>query len=141
MLLETLSLRHLLVTELLFRGGNRLRPGDLDAAREQVRLAIAAKDDLGGFLRHDLEKSRIVLEKRGLIATLWLLNSVADAVVHVAQTVPARLAVPAGYVAGHMKFFDALEAGDLERAHAVIRRLFQRQDAAILAFLAGMGEP
>ena len=139
-LLETLSLRHLLVTELLFRGGQPLRPGDLDPAREQVRLAMAAQDDLAAFLRHDLEKSRIVLEKRGLTATLWLLNSVADAVVHVAQTVPARLAVPRGYVAAHMKFFEALEAGDLEQAHTVIRRLFQRQDAAILAFLARMGD-
>ena len=138
-LVEALSLRQLLVTELLCRGGDRLAPGALDGAREQLRLAWAAREDLAAFLRHDLEKSRIVLEQRGLTATLWLLNSVVDAIVHVAQSVPAKLAVPKGYLAEHLKFLDALEANDLARAHEVISRLFKRQDDAILAFLARLG--
>lgn len=137
---ELLALRGALATELLCRCADRMKPGDLDPARAELRLAWEKRNDTRVFLRHDLEKSRLVMEAAGLLATLWLLNSVTEAYLDFAAVFPPELIVPRDYLETHLLLFAALEANDSESAREISRGLLERQDREILTLLSTPGE-
>lgn len=132
---EVLHLRRMLVSNVLCKDPRPLKKGDLDGARSAVQHAWEHRSDSIGFLRYDLEKTRLLFEASGKTASLWLINSIAEAYMDFAGSLPVSLVAPDDYVAVHMRFFAALEDNDPERAVKIASGFLEKHDADILAVL------
>lgn len=133
--LELLALRRMLFVDILCAGCDSLGPGALDPARRAVETAWAARGDPPEFLKRDFEKNRLLFESAGLFASLWLLNSLAQATMDLEALAPTAAAIPADYVDAQMRFFTALEAQDRETAARTIGEFLTSQDEIVLATL------
>jgi DNA-binding FadR family transcriptional regulator len=132
---ELLALRRMLFVDILCDGCDSLAPGALDPARRAVENAWAAREDPLEFLQRDFEKNRLLFESAALFASLWLLNSLAQATIDLEALAPTAAAIPDDYVHGQMRFFAALEARDRETAARTIGEFLTSQDKIVLATL------
>lgn len=132
---DLLSLRRALVAHGAMRASGRVRPGDLDEARAAVKRANANRPHVWEFVTADIEIIRCVLSAAELWPQLWLINDLVQSYVElIADTWPAPV-VPDDYVAAHLACFEAIEAGDAERARAIISDYLERLDAGLCASL------
>lgn len=135
MIRDLLSLRRALVEHGATAACGRVRPGDLESAREAVTRADSQRPDVWEFVTADVEIMRCVLSAAGLWPQLWLINDLVQSYVElIADTWPAPI-VPDDYVAAHFACFDAIEAGDAERARAILADYLIRLDSGLCASL------
>ncbi len=132
---EILALRRFLMIDAACSTSTRSSPGDLDGARAAMALAWSARGSIGEFVRLDLEKSRRLLEARGALSSLWLLNTASEAYLDFAIALSSEVLVPADYVRFHRGFFDALEKDDTATARTRAATFLDRQDADTRRFL------
>jgi DNA-binding FadR family transcriptional regulator len=138
---EILALRRFLMIDAGCSTLHRSRPGDFDRAREVMLQAWNARHTIDVFLRLDLEKSRRLLEARGALSSLWLLNTAAEAYLDFAAALSSEVLVPADYVRFHQRLFEALEADDTASARKLSAGFLDRQDAATRRFLQAAAAP
>ena len=113
--IDALEMRHELVRGLLVRASGRVKPGDLDSARDAALRAWAARDDLLRFSQIEVEVVPRVLLAAGMSASVWLVNSLVGPYLAVIEQVAAEAPVPASYLDLMLPLLDAIEAGDGEK--------------------------
>jgi DNA-binding FadR family transcriptional regulator len=135
-LLDMLSIRRTIVGEVVRHIAPRVPKGGTASARLAMARAWSMRES-PSYAREDFEVLRTVTEVAGFTPGLWLLNRLADIYLDVASTLRFAIQAPADYVPMHSKFFDLIEAGEAEKASAVMADYLERHDAAITSLLQG----
>jgi len=135
MIRDLLSMRRSLVEHGTRRAAGRLARGDLDAARALVEGADASRSHERDFVSADLEMIRSVLVAAELWPVLWLLNDLARSYLELVSSAWPAPDVPGDYVDAHLAYFDAIEAGEADRAVAIMGDYLQRLDQSLCASL------
>jgi GntR family transcriptional regulator, transcriptional repressor for pyruvate dehydrogenase complex len=133
-LIDMLSMRRAVVLEVIRMIVDRVPKGSTQGAR----LAMARAWQLRGqpaYVREDFEVMRQMVEAAKFTPGLWLLNRIADIWVEAAASVRFVIRPPDDYVAVHTKFFDLIESGQGEEAHAHMSGYLARHDEAIVKLL------
>lgn len=132
---DALGLRRSLVLDMIGRAAGRFVPGALDAARREVRLAWAGRETIKGFMEHDIEMNRRILEAADMPASLWLFNTIADPYLELIAAIPGPVPVSADYLRIHERLFAALERGDTKRAVKICSDYMAEHEARVLGAL------
>lgn len=128
-------IRRTLVLEVVGRAATQVVPGTLAAPRAAVELAWENRREMGVFAHEDRKIIPLVLEAAGMLSSLWLLNSLADAYLGVMAIVAHGTIVPESYVPAHLSMLDALEAGDEQGARRHLAGYLDELDVAIVTSL------
>ena len=84
-LADLLDTRRALIVDLFLLVPGRLKKGGLDAARAAVARAWQQRGDSAAFVREDLQVIRAVLLAAELLPPLWILNSITDPYLRLAE--------------------------------------------------------
>jgi len=125
-------IRRVLVLEVVGRAASQVTPGTLEGPRAAVQHAWDRRHDMRAFAIEDRKIIPLALEAAGMLSSLWLLNSLADAYLNVMAILASDAVVPQSYVTAHMAMLDALEAGDERGARAYLGSYLDELDAAIV---------
>src|SRR5262245_39241299 len=98
LLLDLLTLRRVILREVVLLIASRMPPGGTAAARTQLARAWAMRDQAGAFVREDFLVMRAVVEATGVLPAVWMLNRVAGVYLEIAQVVASPSRVPDDYV-------------------------------------------
>jgi len=135
MLRDLLTIRRIVIREMVHLVAPRIPQGATGRAREQVRRAWAARDDLRSFTIEDFGVMRAVVEAGSFLPAVWLLNRLSGIYLDIAQSLTGTMAPPDSYVATHDRFLDALEDHDAQRAADTIEQYLDAHDQTILVML------
>lgn len=134
MVTDALELRRALVLDLLSRAAGRVAPGGLRSARAALEVAAAA-GDRRAFLEADRRIIPLVLEAAGMLPSLWVLNSMAAPYLATMGRFSEGASIDPRYRDAHLALFDALEAGDRDRARDGFARHLDEADRRIVLSL------
>jgi DNA-binding FadR family transcriptional regulator len=129
LLQDSLELRRAITLDLVERATARLGGRSLDPARELVRSAWEVRDDAFAFALRDWHVVPTVLDRAGMMASLWLLNSMEETHISAMVAVGTLALVPADYLEVHLGVLDRIEAGDSAGARHLFTGYFDRFDA------------
>ena len=132
---DMLALRRSLLVEIIGLTAGRLGPGQLDPAREAARKAWSLHTYPRQFLTADFAVIREVVQAAGCYPALWFFNRLAGVYFDVAGSVASVLAPPEDYLESHNQVFEALEAGDRDRATTLMGEYLDRHDYKLLRML------
>lgn len=134
-LADLLETRRALIVDLLLLVPGRLKKGALDGARATVERAWLLRGDSAAFIREDLQVIRAVMLAAELLPPLWILNSITDPYLRLAEMLSGAAIVPESYVEAYRRCFDALDKGDGKKAVGVMNRYYDEHDRRVLAVL------
>lgn len=143
LILDLLAVRKAVVLEVIRLTAPRVQKGGTAGARASMARAWSMRDQ-PGYAREDFEMMRQIAEAAQFTPGVWLLNQISDLWIDAASTVRFAVRAPDDYVAVHTKFFDLLEAGLGDAAHAHMAAYLDRHDKqteALLAPVATLGRP
>jgi GntR family transcriptional regulator, transcriptional repressor for pyruvate dehydrogenase complex len=129
LLIDLMSLRRTLLTDIVRLIAARMPIGGTKAARSQIEHAWSARAVPGAFVREDFLVMRAVVEATGFLPAVWMLNRIAGVYLDIASAVTLR--VPDDYVASATAYLDALDVGDGDRAATLINAYLLRHDHAL----------
>jgi DNA-binding FadR family transcriptional regulator len=132
---DAIALRRGLMVDQMGRAARRVRPGQLDRARELAQEAWELRDDMAAFARTDRLVIPVVLEAAEMYASLWLMNALATPYLAVMVEVVQGARVPESYLEQHLAVFDSVEAGNVDGARAAMDSYLRAVDAEIMASL------
>jgi hypothetical protein len=92
---------------------------------------------MAAFLRADFELVRAIPLAARFLPALWMLNGMARVYLDLAASVPGSAMVPDSYLESYLAVFAALEAGQTERACAVLDAYLDEHDRLLLGRLDG----
>jgi len=132
---DLLTIRRIVIREMVHLVAGRIPPGATATARAQVARAWAARDDLRGFTIEDFGVMRAVVEAGNFLPAVWLLNRLSGVYLDIAQSLTGTLAPPESYVEVHGRFLDALESHDAATAASIMDGYLDAHDRSILEVL------
>jgi DNA-binding FadR family transcriptional regulator len=132
---DAFFLRRALVLEVVARAATLAEPGSLEPVRPAIDKAWSVRHQLLEFAREDRKVIPLVLDSVGMLASMWLLNSLGDSYLAVMATVPPTVSVPERYVPSHLALLDAIEAGDPSRARRELGSYLDELDEQIVMAL------
>jgi GntR family transcriptional repressor for pyruvate dehydrogenase complex len=134
MLLDVLAMRRAVALEVMRLTSRRVPKGGTAAARAAMARAWSLRDQ-PDYAREDFEIMRTIVEAAQFTPGLWLLNRLADVWFDAAASLQFAMRPPDDYVAVYTRFFDLIEAGDADRACAVMGEYLERHDARLVGAL------
>lgn len=137
-LLDMLAIRRALVLEVIKLTSTRIPKGGTSPARSAMARAWSLRDT-PSYAREDFEVMRQITEAARFTPGLWLLNRISQLWLDAASELRFAVRPPDDYVAVHTKFFDLIEAGMPEAAHALMSEYLERHDAILSKALAVLG--
>lgn len=132
---DALALRRQLVCNLVTRAASHLQGMDLSQEEALLDQAWDAREQPNAFVVLDRELLPRILERAGMLASLWTLNSLADMYLHIMQELSSAFRVPASYRPQMRAMLGALQRGNAEEACAALRSYLRDLDQAVLAAL------
>ncbi len=136
LLRDLLGIRRAMFVEVLRMVGARLAGRNaLAASRMHAIAAWESRSDVSGFVRHDYEALRSLVEAAGFLPALWLLGGLAPVYSEIARTLTGSSAAPADYPETFTAMFDDLEAGRVTEAADRLSDYLDRHDKRLLAVL------
>ncbi|MGD8863947.1 MAG: GntR family transcriptional regulator [Myxococcales bacterium] len=139
LLQDSLELRRAIALDLVERAAARLGDRSLEPARELVRAAWEVRDDAIAFAERDWRVIPTVVEQAGMMASLWLLNSMEETHVAAMVVVGSLALVPDDYLEVHLGVLDRIEAADGAGARELLTGYFDRLDASRLGAATSSG--
>jgi DNA-binding FadR family transcriptional regulator len=133
-LIDMFAMRRAVVTEVIRLTASRIPKGGTKGARLAMARAWSLRDQ-PAYTAEDFEVMRQIAEAAKFAPGLWLLNRVADIWLDAASALRVVVRAPDDYVAVHTRFFDLLEDGQGEAAHALMDEYLDRHDSRILELL------
>jgi GntR family transcriptional repressor for pyruvate dehydrogenase complex len=133
-LLDMLSVRRAVIVEVIRLTGPRIPKDGTAGARSAMARAWSNRDQVS-FAREDFEIMRQIAEAAKFTPGMWLLNQIADLWIDAATTVRFAVRPPDDYVGIHAKFFDLIEAGDVDAACSHMAAYLLRHDKNIAKLL------
>jgi len=132
---DILTVRRMVLVDLVRLVAPRTAAGSLEAARAATRRAWEARHDTATFQREDLEMLRAMLLSVRLLPAVWLLNGLVRVYLDLARTVGSALVVPDDYLDAYDAIFAALERHDEPGAAAAMDAYLDHHDRRLLAAL------
>lgn len=133
-LVDMFQMRRAVVLEVIRLTAGRVPKGGTAGARLAMARAWQLRGQ-PGYTREDFEVMRQIVEAARFTPGLWLLNRFSAIWFDAASALRVAVQTPDDYVATHTKFFDLIEAGDPEAAHAVMAAYLERHDDHIVQML------
>lgn len=137
MVVDVLAMRRGVVLEVLRLTVPRVPRGGTTGARAAMARAWSMRDQ-PGYAREDFEVMRVIIEAAQFTPGLWLLNRLADVWLDAAAMLGFNVRLSDDYVAVFTRFFDLIEAGEVDAAYGVMREYLERLDAKLIGAL---GDP
>jgi DNA-binding FadR family transcriptional regulator len=129
-LLDLLSIRRVVALEVIRLTAARVPKGGTGPARAAMARAWSLRDT-SAYAREDFEVMRHIVEAARFTPGLWLLNRMLTIWLDAASELRFALRPPDDYVAVHTKFFDLVEDGQADAAHALMADYLERHDAQL----------
>ena len=130
---DVLSLRKVVLLEVINLVAPRLDARKLLPARAAVERAWLARHDIATFVREDFEAIRAIAEAAGALPAVWMLNAIAGVYLEIARTMTGAALVPDDYLDTYQYVLGALERGKAAPATDALRRYFDKYDQRLLA--------
>ena len=134
MMLDVLAMRRAVALEVVRLTARRVPKGGTTPARAAMARAWSLRDQ-PDYAREDFEVMRTIVEAAQFTPGLWLLNRLAEVWFDAAASLRFAVRPPDDYVAVYTRFFDLIEAGDADRACAVMGEYLERHDARLVGAL------
>lgn len=138
MVRDLLDVRRMMFANVTRIVAPRLPRGALHDARDAVQRAWYARHDIPTFVREDYGVMRALLAGGNFLPAVWMLNRLASVYFDLTDTLSPSMGPPPDYVTAHGKFFDALGAGDIDRAVELIDDYLASHDRHIIAALEAL---
>jgi len=132
---DALAIRRSLLLEMIGRAAPNLKGQSLGVERLVVNQVWARRADPKGFVELDQSLIPRVLERADMLASVWILNSLADVYSQVMRDFIGAFKVPRSYRAQMMTMLDCLERGESDAARAALETYLDRLDRAVISIL------
>ena len=126
-LLDLLAVRRAVVLEVIRLTAHRVPPGGTAGARAAMARAWSLRGT-PQYAREDFEVMRQIAEAARFTPGLWLLNRFYQLWLSTADELRFAVHPPDDYVAVHSKFFDLVEASDVDAACRLMGDYLDRHD-------------
>jgi DNA-binding FadR family transcriptional regulator len=133
-LIDLFAMRRAVCLEVIRLTANRVPKGGTLNARAAMARAWSLRES-AAYIREDFEVMRSIAEAARFTPGLWLLNRFASLWFDAADAIKFAIKLPEDYVQVHHKFFDLIEAGDVEGACAHMSAYLERHDADLVKAL------
>lgn len=135
LLIDLLSLRRVLLTEVCRIVADRIPPGGTDGPRAAAQRAWEARDEPTRFPVIDFGVIRGVAEAANFLPAVWLLNRLSGVYLEIAVSLTGSIRPPDNYLEAHNALFEALERNDADESARILREYLDDHDDALIAAL------